>query len=219
MIADAGALADAVHGSRRKVAHARVPDVQVDEEVVREAVARVDAIEVERLERSLPDRRVAGLRISDVPVARRDLRQQRQHRVAEIARARDQIPRLARHEPVRLRIVDLAARHRDGQRLEVARIHLVVGRHHAGDVHPLGECALVATHDRGADTTVAFELDHLDARVARSARALGGGVSRPVVHDVDAVDERWNAGQRRLDQALLVVRGDDDRDAPVFEHG
>src|SRR5581483_11833325 len=49
-VADPRALADAVDRPRREVAHPRVPDVQMDEEVVREAVARVHAIEVELLE-------------------------------------------------------------------------------------------------------------------------------------------------------------------------
>ena len=48
---DPRALADAVDRPRGDVAHARVDDVQVDEHVVGEAVARVDAVEVEALER------------------------------------------------------------------------------------------------------------------------------------------------------------------------
>ena len=44
-----------------------------------------------------------------MPVAGGDLRQQREHRVAEVAAVRDQRPRLARDQPIRLRVVDLAA--------------------------------------------------------------------------------------------------------------
>ena len=115
-IADARALADAVHRTGREVAHARVPDVQVHEHVVREPVARVHALEVELREHRPADRRVARLRVGDVPVAGRDLRQHRQHRVAEVARARDELPRLAGEEPVRLRVVELAARDRLDER-------------------------------------------------------------------------------------------------------
>src|SRR3954468_8236047 len=49
--ADAAPLADAVDGARRVIAHAPVPDVQVDEQVVREAVALVNPVEVEQLQR------------------------------------------------------------------------------------------------------------------------------------------------------------------------
>jgi membrane associated rhomboid family serine protease len=53
-----------------------------------------------------------------VPVARCDLGQQRQHRVAEVAGARDHLPRLARDEAVRLRVLDLAAYDRQCDLLE-----------------------------------------------------------------------------------------------------
>ena len=43
-----------------------------------------------------------------MPVAGRDLRQQREDGVPEVARARDHLPRLAQEEPVRLRVLDLA---------------------------------------------------------------------------------------------------------------
>ena len=56
-----------------------------------------------------------------MPVAGGDLRQQRQDRVAEVAVPRDQLPRLAGDEPVRLRIVDLAAGNRAGDRLAARR--------------------------------------------------------------------------------------------------
>ena len=49
---DPRALADVVDRPRGDVAHARVLDVQVDEHVVREAVARVEPVEVEPLERA-----------------------------------------------------------------------------------------------------------------------------------------------------------------------
>ena len=45
-------LADVVDRARRDVAHARVLDVQVDEHVVREAVARIEAIELEPAQRA-----------------------------------------------------------------------------------------------------------------------------------------------------------------------
>ena len=154
-----------------------------------------------------------------MPVAGRDLRQQRQHRVAEVARAWDQIPRLTGHEPVGLRIVELAARDRACQGLQVAGIHLIVGRHHAGDVHALGERALVAGDDRRSDAAIALVCEHVDPWVADAAGTLDGCVARAVVDDVDPVDERRNAGKRDPDKLLLVVRGNDDRDAPALEHG
>ena len=57
----------------RNVAHPRLDDVEVNEHVVREAVPRVDAVEVELLERGERCGREAGLRVGDVPVAGRDL--------------------------------------------------------------------------------------------------------------------------------------------------
>src|SRR5439155_3079224 len=84
VIPDARALAHPVDRTGGKVADARVPHVEVHEEVVREAVARVHAIEIEPGEHLLRDRGVAGLRVGDVPVAGRDLRQHREDRVAEV---------------------------------------------------------------------------------------------------------------------------------------
>ena len=89
------------------------------EQVVREAVALVDPVEVEQLQVRQRDRRVAGLRVGHVPVAGGDLREQREHRVAEVAVARDHLPRLAGEEAVRLGVVDVAARDGAGQHLEV----------------------------------------------------------------------------------------------------
>ena len=119
-----------------------------------------------------------------MPVAGGDLRQQREHRVAEVAVARDHLPRLAGEEPVRLRVVDVAARDRAGEHLEVVRVHLRVGRHHRGDVDPVVARLLVAGDDRAADAEVALVLDQLDARVGR-ARAP----PRPC--------RRWSGRRRR----------------------
>src|SRR4029450_10283087 len=105
---DLRALADAVDRARGNVPHARVPDVQVDEHVVGEAVAAVDPVEVEPLERLAVDRRVAGLRVGDVPVAGRDLGQHGQDGVAKVAVPGHEIPRLAGEEPGRLRVVEIA---------------------------------------------------------------------------------------------------------------
>src|SRR5215213_7491532 len=104
---DAAPLADAVDGARGIVAYAAVPDIQVDEQVVGEAVALVDAVEVEQLERLEVHGRVARLRVRDMPVAGRDLRQEGEHGVPQVARARDELPSLAGEEPVCLGVVDL----------------------------------------------------------------------------------------------------------------
>ena len=168
--ADPGALADVVDRPRREVAHARVPDVQVHEHVVRHPVPPVDSVEVEQPEILERDRGVARLRVGDVPVAGRDLRQQREHGVAEVARARDQVPGLAGEESVRLRVVDLAARDGLDERLEVRGVHLVVAGHHRRDVDPLVARALVAGDDRGADALVPLVADQLDARSRRGLR-------------------------------------------------
>ena len=154
-----------------------------------------------------------------MPVAGRDLRQQREDGVAEVARPRDQLPGLTGDEPVRLRVVDLAAGDRLDERDQVGRIHLVVGRHHADDVEPFLERALVAGDDRGADAAVPLARDELDARIGRRADGLGRPVGGGVVDDEDPVDELGDAGQRRSDQPLLVVGGDDDRDALPVDHG
>ena len=154
-----------------------------------------------------------------MPVAGRDLRQERQRRVAEVPRARDQLPRLAGHQPVRLRVVDLAARDRLHEVLEVVRIHLVVAGHHGRDVHLLVDRALVARDDRGADALVARVADHLDARVGDRLRPLDRRVAGRVVDDVDPVDKLRDAGDRRADELLLIVRWDYDCDALALEHG
>ncbi len=103
---------------------------------------------------------------------------------------------------------------------EVVRVHLVVGRHHAGDVDPLFDRAFVAGDDRGADAAVALVRDHDDAGIGcgRLLRAPDRSVARRVVDDIDAVDEARNHREGLRKQQLLVVRGDDDRDALAFDH-
>src|SRR4029453_2366342 len=163
--ADAAPLPYAVDWPRRVVAHAAVPDVQVDEQVVREAVALVDPVEVEELQRREVDRGVAGLRVGYVPVPRRDLRQEREHRVPEIAGARDQLPGLAGEEPVRLGVVDLVRRDALDERLEVVRVHLAIRRHHRGYLDLVGDRALVPGDDGRADSLVPLVRDEVDAWV------------------------------------------------------
>ena len=50
------------------------------------------------------------------------------------------------------------------------------------------------------------------------AHGLGRPVRGGVVDDEDPVDELGDPGQRRPDQPLLVVGGDDDRDALPVDH-
>src|SRR5262245_56474000 len=190
----------------------------MDEHVVREAVPGVKAIEVEPAQRVERQRRVPSLGVGDVPVAGRDLRQQREHRVPEVARPWDHLPRLAGDEPVRLRVLDLAARDRACEAFELGPVHLVVGGHDAGDVDLLLERAPVAGRDRGADSAVRLVTEDLDARVASREGPLAGRVTRRVVDDVDPIDEIGNAAERVHDEALLVVGGHDDRDPLALEH-
>ena len=135
-----------------------------------------------------------------MPVAGGDLRQQREDRVAEVARARDQLPRLAGEEPVRLRVVDLAARDRLDERER--------GRPDPSGCPPPSrrrrrspsvERALVARHDRGADAAVPLPPQHeLDPRVGQLLRDdARRAVRRGVVDDEDAVDELGDPGERR----------------------
>src|SRR6266487_302232 len=216
---DPGALADAVDRARRHIADTRVPDVQVDEHVVREPVALVELVEIEQLEILERDGGEAGLRVGDVPVARSDLRQHRQDRVAEVAVAGDQLPGLTGEEAVRLRVVELASRDRLDEMPQVLGVHLVVGGHHGGDVDPLLERRLVAGHDRRTAALVPLVLDHLNPRIGQRSRTLDRGVLGAVVDDEDPVDEIGHALDRRAEQLLLVVRGDHNRDPLAVEHG
>ena len=84
---------------------------------------------------------------------------------------------------------------------------------------PSLERALVAGDDRGADAAVLLARDELDARVGRRAHGRRGAVGGGVVDDEDPVDELGDPGERRPDQPLLVVGGDDDRDALPVDHG
>ena len=104
------------------------------------------------------------------------------------------------------------------EREQVGRVHLVVGRHHADDVEALLERPFVAGDDRGADAAVPLPGDQLDSRVCRRAHGLGGPVGRGVVDDEDPVDELGDPGEGRPDQPLLVVGGDDDRNALPVDH-
>ena len=101
-----------------------------------------------------------------MPVARGDLGQQRQHGVAEVPRARDQLPGLAGEEAVRLGVVDLAAGHRADQRLEVAGSIWLSAAITAIDVDAVGERLFVAGDDRGADAAVPLVAEHRDALAA-----------------------------------------------------
>ena len=153
-----------------------------------------------------------------MPVAGRDLREEAEDRVADVAVARYQLPGAAGEESVRLRVVELVPHDRQRQQLELVGIHLVVAGHHGRCVHPLGERALVAGDDRGADTAVAVVGDHLDAWILDRARALRGRVGRGVVDHVDPIDETGNALERGPDQAFFVVSRHDDGHLLAFEH-
>ena len=213
-----GALPHAVDRPRRHVTHARRDDVEVHEHVVRKAVAAVDPLQVEALERRERERRVARLRVGDMPIARGDLRQQREHRVAEVAAVRDQRPRLARDQPVRLRVVDLASRDRRDEADELGGVHLVVTRHHARHVDQLRARAKVAGHDRCTDTTVPLVDDHLDTRIADGSCPCDGLVGRGVVDDDDPIDEVRDPSHGLGDEVLLLVRGNDDGDTLALDH-
>jgi hypothetical protein len=91
---------------------------------------------------------------------------------------RNQPPGLSGDQPVRLRVVDLAAGDRGGERLQVVRVHLVVGRHHGGDIHALLERTAVAGDDRGADAAIPL--------VDKDGHTLvcGGGNVRPFARRV-----------------------------------
>ena len=163
----------------------------------------------------MPDRRVAGLRVGDVPVAGRDLRQQREHGVAEVAGARDQLPRAAREEPVRLRVVDLAARDGPRDRLEVGRDPSGCRRpSRTVTSTPSLERALVAGDDRGADAAVPL--------VRRSPRRAGRRSPRALPRSRRARRRRRRSRGRRssgMPASVVAIScsssyaGHDDRDA------
>src|SRR5262245_60914037 len=133
---------------------------------------------------------------------------------------RDQLPRLSADEAVRLRVVDLAARDGQHDRLEVVRVHLVVGGHDARDVDPLLERALVAGEDRRADTAVALAREDRDPRIScgGGVRAPRRAVARGVVDDDDPVDEVGHRCERHGEQLLLVVRRHDDGHSLALDH-
>ena len=60
--------------------------------------------------------------------------------------------------------------------------------------------------------------DELHAAVGERAHRVLRPVRRCVVDDDHAVDELGDAGQRRPDQLLLVVGGNDDREGLAFQH-
>jgi hypothetical protein len=153
-----------------------------------------------------------------MPVARRDLGQQRQHRVAEIAGAWDHAPGLAREQPIRLGVVDLATRDGRHEQGQLGWIHLVVRRHHDDDVDVLRERPLVARHDRRADSAVALVDDDLRPGVRGLPRPGRGLVRRGVVDDEYAVDGVRDAAKRRPDEVLLAVCGYDDGDTLALDH-
>ena len=216
--ADARALADAVDRARRKVADARVPDVQVDEQVVREPVAACRCGRGRAARGRERDRRVAGLRVGDVPVARRDLRQQRQHRVAEIAVVRDQLPRATgerggspwRSRPRRATTGPRSASSSSGSIWLSPAITAVTS------IRP--RARVVARDDRRSDATVrSCEITSTRGSPTR-ARPFGRRVARSVVDHEDPVDELRDPASVETISCSSSSRRHDDRDRLAVDH-
>ena len=123
---------------------------------------------------------------------------------------RDQLPRLAGDEPVRLCVVGLAIGRPARNRLELVGRHLVVGGHHARDVHAVRDRLLVARDD-AAPTP----------RFCSCRSSSPRGSARGATSAVPSRDARRRRRSRRRgracrraspEQLLLVERGNDDCD-------
>src|SRR5712692_8495718 len=198
----------------RDVPHGDVEDVQTDEHVVLEEVAVADACRIEELPDDAPDREIAVLRIDDVPVARRELGEEREGEVADDTQPRHAGQRLLVDEAVALRVSGARVIDERVEELrELGEIHLVV----AVDLHEqvrsgLGAAGEPGAH-RSADTAVAVVTYDLDALVGRRLEPLERVVAAAVVDRDDLIDVVGDGGKNGGDVRRDVVAGDHDADA------
>ena len=218
---DARLLADVVDRLDRHIHHAHAGHVEPHQQVVGLAVALVHEVPVDRVQRGAVDRRVAGLRIGHMPVARGDLGEQRQDGVAEEADLRDLAEGLAGDEPVALGVVGLVVDHRVEDGGQVGGVHLAVAGHHDGDVVVVVARVFVAAGDGAAHALVYRMLDEVHAARGEArvrAHDLAGAVAALVVDDDDEIDELRHGVDDTGDLRLFVVRGHDDGDALLAVH-
>jgi hypothetical protein len=164
--------------------------------------------------RASVDRGVAVGRVEQVPVARRQLGQQRQHGVAEQAHRRHRADLLEVEEAVALGVVGLAVDDGGDEVGDQRRVHLAVAVDLDDDVDALGDGRLVAAHHGAADALVDGVFEHGHPRVgAVGAHEVARAVGALVVDHVDALHLRADGGQHAQDVARHAVAGDDHGDA------
>lgn len=140
-----------------------IGNVELDQHVVGHAVAGIDLVEPQRLERGQRNGRVAGLRVRDAPVARGDFGQHGQDGVAEIAYLGDDQPGRAVDEPIALDVVDALGHHRPADAFQLRRVHLAVSGHDRRAVDAVVLAPLVAARDGRAHAAVLQVVDEDDA--------------------------------------------------------
>ena len=156
-----------------------------------------------------------------MPVPGRDLGQQRQKRVAQVAVLRRHPPRLAAEQPVALAVVGPPAGHRVKDRRQFLGVHLPVAGHHRDDVDLAPQGAGVPARDRRPDPAAPLVLDHDQPPPEPRpplGEHLGRAVGRAVVDHDDGIDPPGHRLQDAPDLPLFVVGRHDDRDARVTVH-
>jgi len=236
-VGDRAALV-AVDGLHLDVGHAQPAGVELDEQVVQEAVVVVELVDLEGREGATGDGGVAVLGVHRLPVAAGRLRQAGEDGVAEPpppAHATDVIPA---EQAVALGVVRPPFDDGIDDPVEDGGVHLAVTVHDRDDVHSVLEGVPVPGLDGGADAAVVLVADGDDQGLVLGSETGGGGrspvavgragvvqdllpgaVGRGVVDDVRPVDERREGPDDVADEPLLVVRRDHDGHGLSFVHG
>jgi hypothetical protein len=143
--------------------------------------------------------------------------------VAQVAVARDDLPRLAREQAVALGVVRLVADQGHEQPGQVLGVHLRVARHHGhqGGLRALLERGPIPGDDGRPHAAVALVPDHHQARpqpAPRGQQQVAGPVRGGVVHHDDAVHEGGHGVEHAVDELRLVEGGHDHDDPAPLEH-
>ena len=161
---------------RGAVDHHRAQRREAKQHVALEEIIRRDLLQRQRAAHRGMQRGEAVGRVHHVPVAARNLVDERKHRVAGEARRRHLRDVLEAEEAVALGVVGLAPEERAHERGNACRIHLSVAVELDEDIHALLHRGGVAAHCRAAHAEVALVADHPHAGIsAAGAHVLASG--------------------------------------------
>ena len=160
------------------------------------------------------DRGIAVGRVDDVPVARGELRQDREDRVAPQTHARHGRQLVELVEAVALRVVGFAREQRRDERRQQLGSHLPVAVDLHEDRRALVERGTVAGDDGTADALVRRLPDHADARILAPVRYdIARMLGTRIVDHVDEPAFRPDPANDTENAGSNAIARDDDGDA------